>query len=71
MLVASGERQGRSSFCEQKEAKKLYDGASRQRLCDGAQRLGGLETLPSPPDRRCKADEVFCALFFKKAPLAC
>jgi hypothetical protein len=33
--------------------------------------LGGLETLPSPPARGCKANEVFCALFFKKAPLAC
>jgi hypothetical protein len=33
--------------------------------------LGGLETLSSPPARRCKVDEVFCALFFKKAPLAC
>jgi hypothetical protein len=33
--------------------------------------LGGLETLPSPPDRCCEADEVFCALFYKKAPLAC
>jgi transposase len=32
----------------------------------------GLETLPSPPDRRCKADEVFCALLFlQKTPLAC
>jgi hypothetical protein len=66
-----GRRQARSSFCEQKEAKKLHDGASRQKLCDGAQRLGGLETLPSPSARRCKADGVFCALFFKKAPLAC
>jgi hypothetical protein len=64
-------RQARSSFCEQKEAKKLHDGASRQKLHDGASRLGGLETLPSPPARRCKADEVFCALFFKKALLAC
>jgi hypothetical protein len=29
------------------------------------------KTLPSPPARGCKANEVFCALFFKKAPLAC
>jgi hypothetical protein len=31
-----------------------------------ALRALGLETLPSPPDRRYKADEVFCALFSKK-----
>jgi hypothetical protein len=31
----------------------------------------GVEALPSPPGWRCKVDEVFCALFVKKAPLAC
>jgi hypothetical protein len=31
----------------------------------------GLETPHSPPGRRCKANEVFCALFFKKVLLAC
>jgi hypothetical protein len=36
-----------------------------------ALRALGLETLPSPPALRCKVDEVYCALFFKKAPLAC
>jgi hypothetical protein len=36
-----------------------------------ALRALGLETLSSPPVRGCKANEVFCALFFKKAPLAC
>jgi hypothetical protein len=56
-----GREQGRSSFCEQKEAKKLHDGASRPGFGDSA-----------PPSAQCcKADEVFCALFFKKAPLAC
>jgi hypothetical protein len=38
---AQGEKQGRSSFCEQKEAKKLHDGASRQKFHAGASRLGG------------------------------
>ncbi|HTN11594.1 MAG TPA: hypothetical protein VL154_11570, partial [Acetobacteraceae bacterium] len=55
---AQGEKQGKSSFCEQKEAKKLHDGASRQKFHAGASRLGGLETLPSPPARGCKANEV-------------
>jgi hypothetical protein len=60
LRVGGQGREGRSSFCEQKEAKKLQDGASRP--------WGG-ESNPSaaPP---FQANEVFCALFFKKAPLA-
>jgi hypothetical protein len=34
-----------------------------------ALRARGLETLPSPPARRCKANEVFRALFYKKRRL--
>jgi hypothetical protein len=30
-----------------------------------------LRALGAVPGRRCKTDEVFCALFYKKAPLAC
>jgi hypothetical protein len=54
--MRSGERQGRPSFCEQKEAKKLHDGASRP----WDWRLGPLR----PPEvaRRMK----FFARFFSK-----
>jgi hypothetical protein len=31
---------------------------------------GEVETPEPPPHRCCKANEVFCALFFKKALLA-
>jgi hypothetical protein len=34
------EKQGRSSFCEQKEAKKLHDGASRSGVGDSALSAG-------------------------------
>jgi hypothetical protein len=33
--------------------------------------MTALRALGAPPDRRCKTDEVFCALFCKKALLAC
>jgi hypothetical protein len=36
MLVPGGGKQARSSFCEQKEAKKLHDGASRAGVADSA-----------------------------------
>jgi len=36
-----------------------------------ALRALGLEILLSPPHRRRKTNEVFCALFYKKALLAC
>jgi hypothetical protein len=61
VLVPRRGRQGRSSFCEQKEAKKLQDGASRV----------GVGELVIPARPALQADEVFCALFYKKAPLAC
>jgi hypothetical protein len=37
---AQGEKQGRSSFCEHKEAKKLHDGASRAGFGDSALSAG-------------------------------
>jgi hypothetical protein len=43
-----------SSFCEQKEAKKLFI------------RFGDSAFSTAPP---FQADEVFCALFYKKALL--
>jgi hypothetical protein len=44
----------------------LFVNKKKQKNFMMALRALGLETLPSPPDRRYKADEVFCALFSKK-----
>jgi hypothetical protein len=49
----------------------LFVNKKKQKNFMTALRALGLETLPAPPARGCKADEVFCALFYKKAPLAC
>jgi hypothetical protein len=36
VLMPGGERLARSSFCEQKEAKKFHDGAARAGVGDAA-----------------------------------
>jgi hypothetical protein len=57
LLMPGGERQARSSFCEQKKQKTFMT----------ALRARQFKTLPSPPARRCKSNEVFGALFTKSA----
>jgi hypothetical protein len=54
-----------------KKQKNFMTALRAKNFMPALRALGGLETLPSPPARGCKANEVFCALFFKKAPLAC
>jgi hypothetical protein len=54
-----------------KKQKNFMTALRAKNFMPALRALGGLETPPSPPARGCKANEVFCALFFKKAPLAC
>jgi hypothetical protein len=54
-----------------KKQKNFMTALRAKNFMPALRALGGLETPPSPPARCCKANEAFCALFFKKAPLAC
>jgi hypothetical protein len=54
-MGVSFEVMGKTSFCEQKEAKKLYD--------------SGLWAL-SPTQPMTQRKRSFCAAFFKKRPLS-
>jgi hypothetical protein len=60
VLVRSGEGQGRSSFCEQKEAKKLHD---------GAQHPWGWRPCPLRPSEVARRMKFFARFFSKKRRL--
>jgi hypothetical protein len=57
---AQGEKQGKSSFCEQKEAKKLHDGASRP---------WGWRLRPLRPPEVARRMKFFARFFTKKRRL--
>jgi hypothetical protein len=80
MLVArGGGRQGllfvnkkkQKNFMMALRAEDFVTALRAKNFMTALRALGGLETLPSPSARRREADEVFCALYFKKALLAC
>jgi hypothetical protein len=66
MVTRGGGKEG-LLFVNKKKQKNFLMALRAKDFVTARSALGGLETLPSPPARRCKANEVFARFFSKSA----